>query len=108
VKAYTVFFTPRAEGQLEDLYAYIAQHSSVARAESLVGAVVADCLSPLDLSRAGNQARDIRPNLRTKGYARRVTIAFSVNVSTGVVAIHGILYGGQDFEMLLRETDSDD
>jgi toxin ParE1/3/4 len=108
VKAYTVFFTPRAEGQLEDLYADIAQHSSVARAESFVGAVVADCLSLSTFPERGTKRDDIRPNLRTKGYARRVTIAFSVNVSTGVVAIHGILYGGQDFEMLLRETDSDD
>ncbi len=108
MKAYTVFFTPRAEGQLENLYAYIAQHSSVARAESFVGAVVADCLSLSTFPERGTKRDDIRPNLRTKGYARRVTIAFSVNVSTGVVAIHGIFYGGQDFEMLLRETDSDD
>jgi hypothetical protein len=46
--------------------------------------------------------------LRTKGFARRVTIAFSVNVSTEIVAIHGVFYGGQDFEQLLRDTDSDD
>ena len=42
------------------------------------------------------------------GYARRVTIAFSANVSTEIVAIHGVFYGGQDFEHLLRDTDSDD
>ena len=46
--------------------------------------------------------------ISTKGYARRVTIAFSVNVATEIVAIHGVFYGGQDFEQLLRDTDSDD
>jgi toxin ParE1/3/4 len=51
---------------------------------------------------------DIRPNLRVKGYARDATIAFSVNVSKLVVAIHGVFYGGQDFERVLRETDGDD
>jgi hypothetical protein len=51
---------------------------------------------------------DIRPNLRTKGYASRVAIAFSVNVSTEIVAIHGVVCGGQDFEQPLRDTDTDD
>jgi hypothetical protein len=37
-----------------------------------------------------------------------VTIAFSVNTSTEIVAIHGVFYGGQDFVQLLRDTDSDD
>ena len=44
---------------------------------------------------------------RTKGFARRVTIAFLVNVSIEIVAIHGVLYGGQDFEPLLCDADSD-
>jgi hypothetical protein len=42
------------------------------------------------------------------GYARRVTIAFSVDVSTEIVAIHGVLYDGQDFEQALRDTGSED
>jgi toxin ParE1/3/4 len=108
MKTYTVFFTPRAERQLDSLYAYIAENSSEARAENFVGAVVADCLSLSTFPERGTRRDDIRPNLLTKGYARRVTIAFSVNVSTSVVAIHGVFYGGQDFERLLRETDRDD
>jgi hypothetical protein len=42
------------------------------------------------------------------GYARSVTIAFSVNATTEAVAVHGIFYGGQDFEQVLRDTASDD
>jgi toxin ParE1/3/4 len=108
MKAYTVFFTLRAERQLDKLYAYIADNSSVARAENFVGAVVADCLSLSTFPERGTRQDDIRPNLRTKGYARRVTIAFSVDVQASVVSIHGVFYGGQDFEKLLLETESDD
>ena len=78
------------------------------RAEEFVGRIVADCLSLESFPERGSKRDDVRPNLRTKGYARRVTIAFSVNAETIVVAIHGVFYGGQDFEQLLRETDNDD
>jgi toxin ParE1/3/4 len=80
----------------------------VTRAEEFVGRIVADCLSLESFPERGSKRDDVRPNLRTKGYARRVTIAFSVNAETIVVAIHGVFYGGQDFEQLLRETDNDD
>jgi toxin ParE1/3/4 len=49
----------------------------------------------------------VRPNLRIMGFARRVTIAFSINVTTSTVAIHGVFYGGQDFGSTLRDDDSD-
>jgi hypothetical protein len=69
---------------------------------------VEDYLSLATFPERGNKRDDIRPNLRTKGFARRVTIAFSVDPKNNVVAIHGIFYGGQDFEPLLRDTKDDD
>ncbi len=45
MKPYAVIFTPRAEGQLDSLYAYIADHSEEARTDSFVSGIVADCLS---------------------------------------------------------------
>jgi toxin ParE1/3/4 len=108
MKRYTVFFTPRAERQLSNLYSYIADNSGVPRAEDFVGRIVADCMALETFPERGSKRDDVRPNLRTKGFARRVTIAFSVNAETSVVAIHGIFYGGQDFEQLLRDTDNDD
>lgn len=108
MKHYIVVFTPRAERQLDSLFTYIADHSGESRAESFVGAIVTDCLSLSTFPERGTKRDDIRPNLRTKGYRRRVTIAFSVNTSTDIVAIHGVFYGGQDFERLLRDTGSDD
>jgi hypothetical protein len=40
---------------------------------------------------------------RSAGYAKRMTIAFSVDVARRVVAIHGVFFTGQDFAPLLRD-----
>ena len=108
MKLYTVLFTPRAERQLASLYAYIAEQSSEARAENYVGKIVADCQALSTFPERGNKRDDVRPNLRVKGFKRRVSIAFSVDAEKAVVAIHGIFYGGQDFEQLLRDAEGDD
>jgi toxin ParE1/3/4 len=108
VKQYTVIFTPRAERQLAHLYGYIADQSGEARAENYVGKIIAACDSLSTFPERGNKRDDVRPNLRTMGYAKSVTIAFSVNATTEAVAVHGVFYGGQDFEHVLRDTASDD
>jgi toxin ParE1/3/4 len=105
MKRYAVVFTPRAERQLDSLYTYIADHSGEARANGFVGGIVADCLALSTFPERGTKRDDIRTDLRTMGYARRVTIAFSVDTTTNIVAIHGVFYGGQDFEQLLRDSD---
>jgi len=106
-KHYTVVFTPRAERQLDSLYAYIADHSGDARANDFVDGIVSDCTSLSTFPERGTKRDDVRPNLRTKGYARRVTIAFSIDARTHVVAIHGVFYGGRNFEQLLRDEERD-
>ncbi len=53
----------------------------------------------------GTRRDDIRPNLRTFGYKRRVTIAFSVEDERAV--IHGVYYGGQNAEDMLRADDEE-
>jgi len=108
MKQYTVIFTPRAERQLDELYQYIADNSGDARADNYIGRIIDDCLSLTTFPERGTKRDDIRPNLRIKSYAKRVTIAFSVNTASNIVAIHGVFYGGQDFETLLHDTDNDD
>lgn len=105
-KRYTVVFTPRGERQLQELYSYIAEHGSKARAERFVGRIIETCLSLSTFPERGTKRGDIRPNLRTMGYARRVTIAFSVDKRARTVAIHGVFYGGQDFERALNNGDA--
>jgi toxin ParE1/3/4 len=108
MKTYAVVFTPRAERQLVDLFAYIADHSGTLQAEKFVGAIVADCLALSTFPKRGAKRDDIRPDLRVKGFARRVSIAFSANAEAAVVTVYGVFYGGQDFEPSLRDDDGDD
>ena len=42
---------------------------------------------------------DPRPGLRTVGFRRRAVIAFAVHESA--VEIHGVYYGGRDYEALI-------
>jgi plasmid stabilization system protein ParE len=105
---HAVVFTPRAQRQLDSLYAAIAAHGGEPTADNYVGGIVTACLSLATFPERGTKRDDIRPILRTMGYARRVTVAFSVDAATRTVAIHGVFYGGQDFEQLLRDSAGDD
>ena len=100
---YAVVFTPRAKGQLDVLYAYIADNSNEERAEKFVSGIVDDCLSLSTFPERGTKRDDIRVNLRVKSYAKRVAIAFSIDALNAIVAIHGVFYGGQNYERLLHE-----
>jgi toxin ParE1/3/4 len=99
---YAIVFSPRAEHQLANLYTFIAERSGENLAEKYVGEIVADCRSLTIFLERGARRDDIRPGLRVKGYARRVTIAFSIDNANKKVAVHGVFYGGQDFETVLR------
>jgi plasmid stabilization system protein ParE len=52
----------------------------------------------------GRARDDLRPGLRTIGFRRRVVIAFAVHEDT--VEIHGVFYGGQDYETDLADHDA--
>jgi hypothetical protein len=56
----------------------------------------------------GMRRDDLRPGLRVKGYDWRVTIAFSIDATNSKAAVHGVFYGGQDFEAILLGTPNDD
>jgi toxin ParE1/3/4 len=108
MKRYRVVFTPRAERQLAHLFSYIADQSGEARAEKYLAKIVAACSALSTFPERGVKRNDVRPNMRTLGYARSVTIAFSVDTPTEAVAVHGVFYGGQDFEQVLRDSAGDD
>lgn len=90
-----VDFTPLAERQLEDLYAYIADQASERTADAFVARIVASCKKLGRFPQRGTKRDDILPDLRTIGFERRVTIAFVVLPDQ--VLIEGVFYGGQDF-----------
>lgn len=100
MKQYNVIFSPRAERQLDTLYSYIADHSGEERAERYISDIVAFCQRLSLFPERGTKRDDLRPGLRVVGYAKRVTVAFSVESDR--VMIHGIFYGGQDYDFMIE------
>lgn len=94
---YTVDFTPEAKNDLFDLYDYIADRSSSARALEYIERIEKTCMSLDTLPQRGTRSDDLRPGLRLIGFEHRVLIAF--RVSSGSVAILRILYGGRSADL---------
>jgi toxin ParE1/3/4 len=99
--SYTVVFTPEAEGQLTELYGYIAAEASPEIAARFTDGIVTYCESLSTFRARGNRRDDIRPGLRVTGYRKRVAIAFHVDEDR--INIIGVFYGGQDYEAALLE-----
>ena len=99
--SHRVVFAPEAEGQLMELYRYIAREASPAIAERFVGSIIEHCEKLGDFPHRGTPRDDLRPGLRTLAFRRRVTIAYAAGADS--VAILGVFYGGQDFEAILTE-----
>jgi len=96
-----IVFSTEARAQLDDLYDYIAAAASPATALRFNNAILDQLESLRDFPNVGTLRGDILPRLRTIGFRRRATIAF-VMEATDVLVV-GIFYGGQDFEIVLRD-----
>ena len=96
-----VVYTPEAEAQLVELYFYIAAAASPEIPTRYTDRLVSLCESFATFPTRGTARDEIRPGLRTLGYKKRVTIAF--DIVEDLVTIHGIFYGGQDFEAAFQE-----
>jgi len=103
---HNVVFAPEAIADLRNLYDLIADASFPARALTYVEGLRLYCLDLADFPERGIRRDAIRPGLRTIGYKRRMTVAFHVKATN--VVIDRLLYGGRDFEGLLREEDNND
>jgi len=100
-----VVFSPEALEQLAELYRYIAEAASPDVAAKYTEAIVSYCESLRTFPLRGTQRDDVRPGLRITNYKKRAVIAF--DVGTEVVSIIGIFYGGQDYETVLRDDDTE-
>ena len=96
---YRIVFSPEAEKQLLGIYRYVAGEASITIAERFTAAIVDFCEALENFPERGVRRDDLRPGLRTIGFRRRVTIAFSLAQDT--VTIIGVFYGRQDFEAAL-------
>jgi toxin ParE1/3/4 len=91
-----VVFSPEAQDDLRRLSLYIAERSGASRALAYLDRIEASCLGLGDFPERGTRRDDLWPGLRTMGFERRVTIAFTV--ATEAVTILRVLYGGRDLE----------
>lgn len=98
-----VAFAPEALTDLIRLYDYIADNSGEARALTFVEAVRKHCLSLVTFLLRGTLRDDLRPGLRTLGFARRLTIAFHITPER--IIINRILYAGRDLSGLIESRD---
>ena len=98
---YNVVYTPDALRQLDQLQRQISAAASPLIAQRYVAAIMRQCASLATFPLRGTKRDDVRPGLRVFGFRRRVLIGF--RVANDRVVILGVLYGGQDFESLLRD-----
>ena len=96
--SYRVVFAPEASDQLEQLFLYIAERSSLTIAERYTGAVVETCEGLALFPLRGVPREDIRPGLRLTHHKGRTVVAYAVDEGTQTVSIIGVFYGGQDHE----------
>lgn len=97
---FEVVFTPEAQGDLLELYDYIAAHGGPERAMAYIARIEKACASLRTIPERGTLREDLRPGLRVMGFERRALIAFRVRLNT--VAILRILYGGRSLERAFR------
>jgi len=86
---------------LDRLHRYIADRAGEGIADGYVDRIVTSCRGLSIFPLRGKARDDLLPGLRTIGFERRATIAFMV--TTDVVLVEGVFYGGQDFEAKFRE-----
>lgn len=93
-------FRKRARAELFALYGYIADEAGDEIAGNYIARIEAACLSLTTFPLRGTRRDDLGSGLRTIGFERRVLIAFRVG-KDAVTSVR-ILYGGRDFERVLR------
>ncbi len=95
-----VSFRPSAEADLRELYDYIANEASASVAAGYIDRIETACLGLETFPMRGRSRDEIRPGIRTLGFERRATIVY--RVLKFEVVILRIVYGGREFERLLR------
>jgi toxin ParE1/3/4 len=94
-----VILLERALADIEAIHDFI-ERDSPANARRFVQRVEAFCLSLGDFPERGTKREDLGAGIRVLGFKRRVTIIMAVSAET--VEVLRVLYGGRDFERLLR------
>lgn len=97
----SVVFTESARADLDDIFAWIADHAGLNVALAYTGRKHF-CRDMTPFPQRGTARNDLRPGLRTVGFERRATIAFTVKGED--VIILRILYAGRSLDLAFDES----
>ncbi|MGL4728293.1 MAG: type II toxin-antitoxin system RelE/ParE family toxin [Bosea sp. (in: a-proteobacteria)] len=95
--AHVVRLTEAAENDLIEIFTFVANHSSGTAASRYLNRILKFMDGFVDFPERGTLRSDVRPGLRTIGFERRVTLAFTVD-GNDVVFLR-ILYAGRQFDL---------
>jgi toxin ParE1/3/4 len=92
-----VAFAETAKADLDDIFAWIADQAGLEVALAYTSRIERFCRQMTPFPQRGTLRNDIRPGLRTLGFERRATIAFTVRGDE--VIILRILYAGRSLDL---------
>jgi toxin ParE1/3/4 len=97
-----VVFAESARADLDDIFAWIADHAGLEVALAYTGRIEHFCREMTPFPQRGTARNDLRLGLRTVGFERRATIAFTVKGED--VIILRILYAGRSLDLAFDES----
>ncbi len=97
-----VVYSPRAHEQLRTIYDWIAGEAGPVMAQRYVLSIYDYCDDLANFPLRGRARDDLSPGMRVIGFRRRAIVAFLVTESD--VEIHGVYYGGVDYESLIHDS----
>jgi toxin ParE1/3/4 len=97
-----VVFAKRARADFDEIFAWIAERGGIEVARAYTGRIESFCLAMTPFPQRGTARDDLRPGLRTVGFERRATIAFTVEGED--VIILRILYAGRSLDLAFDES----
>jgi plasmid stabilization system protein ParE len=103
MKSRPLVFLPEAQGDLDDLYEWIADSGGERIARHFVDRLRTFCDNIALAPERGQRRDDLMPGLRFAGYRRRATIAFTIEERA--VVIIRVLYRGRDVDALFRRAE---
>jgi len=97
-----VVFAESARADLDYIFAWIADHAGLEVALAYTSRIEHFCRKMTPFPQRGTARNDLRPGLRTVGFERRATIAFTVKGED--VIILRILYAGRSLDLAFDES----
>jgi len=98
-----IHYHDNALADLDNLENWVEEHAGSARAEIYIDAIIDYCDGIVTFPLRGARRDDLHPGLRTTGFRRRVTIAFTVGDDE--VLIWRILPAGRNIDDIIEDSD---